>query len=246
MEAIITDHAWGRIEERVGMKRAAAQSLANHALKRGIRHVDTHGSLRQYLDGIWSVNRTANNIRVHGEFIYIFDKNVLVTMWRTPEDLRKITFKIKKKEETKMLQNQQAFNPVIKTTVPPVQAGTTNATLTKPTTLVIKPAKDVKVDVVNLFKAIEHETKLSRVDLAKKLNMSINPLNEIFEGKSKKIGPFLEGFMKLVPEICEAYQKVHHNYTENVQKNAIKREKMEQLMSIKAQVAKLEKELQAM
>ena len=81
----MTRHADKRIRSRVGVPRSAVKKLADKALSDGVRREDTQGSLRRYLDALYYYNRSANNIRVWSEKVYIFNDRTLITVLDLPQ-----------------------------------------------------------------------------------------------------------------------------------------------------------------
>ena len=93
MEIIITQHAYDRIKERMGLNKAAAERLAHKALNCGIQHGDTKGMLHKYISG--QLHRNPHKgaaVRLYGEFAYAFiqegEKMLLLTIFQIPRNLR--------------------------------------------------------------------------------------------------------------------------------------------------------------
>lgn len=84
----VTNHAEDRLRERAGFNRKAAARMAQRALSRGLKHRDAVGRLRSYLDGLFLAHGTANNMRVYGEFVYLFKADTLITVLSLPRELR--------------------------------------------------------------------------------------------------------------------------------------------------------------
>jgi len=78
--AFITDHARRRLKERVGLPKRAMQRMADRALQEGQCHRDARGRARRYLDRLYLKEETANQIRVHGAFVYLFEDRRLITV----------------------------------------------------------------------------------------------------------------------------------------------------------------------
>ena len=68
-------------------------------MERGLRREDTHGSFRRYLDYLYHYNRSANNIRVWAEKVYIFSDNSLVTVLNLPPRYRNAANNIQRSKE---------------------------------------------------------------------------------------------------------------------------------------------------
>lgn len=101
--AVVTNHAVKRIRERVGVNKRATENLARKALKDGLSHKDLSGNLRRYVDSVFFRSRTANNLKVLHDKVYIFKNNVLITVISLPQNLAKVALKIKnrRKEDLK-------------------------------------------------------------------------------------------------------------------------------------------------
>ena len=102
MTAILTYHGEDRIMEREGLNKKSVQKIANKALKDGIKHSDTVGSLKRFLDKLYLAHKNANNIRILNRKVYLFHKefdgrNVLITVINLPYKYHKTVDKIKNK-----------------------------------------------------------------------------------------------------------------------------------------------------
>lgn len=89
MESVITSHAEKRLRKRVGLNKSSLQKIADKALKYGISHSETSGSLRRYIDKLYLSERNANNIRIYGEHVYLFRGNTLITVFGLPSKFHK-------------------------------------------------------------------------------------------------------------------------------------------------------------
>lgn len=87
---IITEHAYHRAKERLGFDKHAIEKIADKAFSEGIKHGKAKGRLRKYIDSIFFQYRTANNIRVYGENIFLFNGNTLITVYQLPQNLKKL------------------------------------------------------------------------------------------------------------------------------------------------------------
>lgn len=88
MTARITAHANDRGKERLGLNRAALLRTAEIALSEGFTHAQTTGQLKRYLDLLYLSERTANNLRIHGEQVFVFAGETLITVHQVPNNLR--------------------------------------------------------------------------------------------------------------------------------------------------------------
>jgi len=99
----VTNHGKDRMRKRCGINAKAVKRLAKIAYRKGLSIEDTKGSLNGYLQSLYYYNRTANNIRLYGEQVYIFCDDTLVTVLNTPQRYKKLINKLmrKKKHEEK-------------------------------------------------------------------------------------------------------------------------------------------------
>lgn len=88
MTAHITAHANDRGKERLGLNKAALQRTAEIALREGFTHAEATGQLKRYLDRLFLSERTANNLRIHGEQVFVFHSETLITVHQVPNNLR--------------------------------------------------------------------------------------------------------------------------------------------------------------
>lgn len=94
----VTNHAAQRTKERVGLPKRSAEKNAQKALANGIRHCETRGSLHRYITSLYWKQQTANNIRIYCNNVYIFNNEVLITVFPLPQKYRSTVQKIKGKE----------------------------------------------------------------------------------------------------------------------------------------------------
>lgn len=85
----ITKHAYKRAKERCGINKKSLDRVLQIALTKGLKHTDATGNLRKYIDHEYRKYKIANNMRVHGEFLFICSQNVLITVVRLPHNLLK-------------------------------------------------------------------------------------------------------------------------------------------------------------
>ena len=86
----ITEHAYERAKERFSLNKAALERFANSAYKNGIKQSDTVGQLKKYIAKLWHKYKTANNIRIYGEIIFIFCDNRLITLYHIPNEFKRV------------------------------------------------------------------------------------------------------------------------------------------------------------
>lgn len=90
----VTDHAAKRTKQRAGLPKSVTTKNAERALQNGIRHEETKGALRRYLDGVYLKRETANNIRIYCNNVYLFHNEMLITLYPLPPEFRKIATKL--------------------------------------------------------------------------------------------------------------------------------------------------------
>ncbi len=96
--AYVTKHAERRTKERLGLPKRVSAKNAEKALQEGVRHKDTKGGLRCYIEALYWKNQTANNIRVYCNNVYIFHDDVLITLFSLPQKYRKAAEKLWKEQ----------------------------------------------------------------------------------------------------------------------------------------------------
>ena len=67
----VTNHAARRTKERLGLPKKLSHKNAENALRYGIRHSDTSGSLNRYISALYWKHETANNVRIYCNNVYI-------------------------------------------------------------------------------------------------------------------------------------------------------------------------------
>jgi hypothetical protein len=85
----ITVHARDRARERFSMEEQSLARLAERAWYMGISLRQSKGRLRRYFDTLWESYGKADNIRLYGQYVFIFSGQVLLTLWHLPVEYRK-------------------------------------------------------------------------------------------------------------------------------------------------------------
>lgn len=98
-DAVVTNHANKRIRERIGVNKKSTDALATKALGEGLSHNELKGGLKKYVDGLYFRSKTANNLKVLHDKVYIFKDNVLITVITLPHNLARISNQIMKKRK---------------------------------------------------------------------------------------------------------------------------------------------------
>ena len=89
----VTDHAYHMAKERLSMNRVSFEKLSEKAYLLGVNHSEVAGNLKRYIDKKFLSQRSANNIRIYGENIFIFSKQTLITVYQIPLNLKKSALK---------------------------------------------------------------------------------------------------------------------------------------------------------
>lgn len=96
MNVIVKNHAKDRIHERMGLPKSISEKIAQKALEQGLKHSDTVGNLRRYLDYIYFSHENANGMRIYNNKLFIFHGSVLITVMDLPSKYFKTIESIKK------------------------------------------------------------------------------------------------------------------------------------------------------
>ena len=108
----VTLHAGKRIRERMGVKKKSIQTISDRAYLKGLNHNETAGHLKRYIDKLYFRSKTANNIKVFAEKIYLFNEKTLITVVPLPTSLKRIANKLaqsKKLTQDKIGPKQPTF-----------------------------------------------------------------------------------------------------------------------------------------
>ena len=92
----LTKHSISRLEQRCGVSRKNASTVAKRAFKRGITHAETHGNLHRFLDTLYLSQKKGTNMRIYGNAVYIFKEDVLITVINIPRNLMEDVKELKK------------------------------------------------------------------------------------------------------------------------------------------------------
>jgi hypothetical protein len=101
LSTVITKHAKQRTKDRCGISKKISKKIADKALEKGIKHSDTTGSLKRYLDKIYLAQHNANNLRIYMEKIFLFhnnsQENIELSIFNLPQKYKKTIIDIKNK-----------------------------------------------------------------------------------------------------------------------------------------------------
>lgn len=84
---VVTRHAEKRIRERLGIRKRRVQEHAEKVFRLGVPRREVAGKLHRFLKKEYHV-ADANNIRVFGLFVYVFDGATLITVFDVPQKMR--------------------------------------------------------------------------------------------------------------------------------------------------------------
>lgn len=95
--AKITKHAYDRAKERMSISHHALDRMAGLVLDHGVKKDDTRGMLNGYLNQFSGLGGTANDTRVYGEYVYVFEQETLITVYQLPNALRRYLRLVRKR-----------------------------------------------------------------------------------------------------------------------------------------------------
>ena len=85
----ISNHAYKRARQRISWNRNALNRMTVLAYTCGIRRYQLKGRLKHFINDQMAGYDKPSVIRIHGEIMYIFRHQTLVTLYQLPSDLRK-------------------------------------------------------------------------------------------------------------------------------------------------------------
>lgn len=98
----ITKHAYKRMKERCGYNKVSCQRMAERAFSKGVSQSDVSGRLDRYFSQLYCYDYSANNLRIYGEFVYVFSNYNLVTVMPLPNELKESVKKTMKAKESSL------------------------------------------------------------------------------------------------------------------------------------------------
>ncbi len=94
----ISTHAKKRMKKRLGLPKKALLKMAQKVFDEGIRHKDLKGKAKKYCDYLFLSYETANNIRIYGEYVYLFGhNNCMITTFEIPQQHKRLFMTIQKR-----------------------------------------------------------------------------------------------------------------------------------------------------
>ena len=85
-----TVHGEKRIHERITENKADAKANSLHAYRHGIKHSETFGPLRKWLDAKYLGNKKGSQMRLYTDRLYVFERNVLITVYDLPDEMKEV------------------------------------------------------------------------------------------------------------------------------------------------------------
>ena len=84
MEIMVTKHGEKRMRKRVGINKHSVCRMAEIVYEKGTRYCETKGRIHKYLEEVGNRNQLGNELVVHGNNLYIYRDNWLITVWALP------------------------------------------------------------------------------------------------------------------------------------------------------------------
>jgi len=84
MEITVTRHGEKRMRKRCGINKHSVCRMAGIVYENGIRFCETRGRIHRYLEEVDNRNEEDNELIVHGNNLYIYRDNCLITVWPLP------------------------------------------------------------------------------------------------------------------------------------------------------------------
>ena len=103
MEISLSKHAEKRMKERLNLNKQAATRMANKAYEQGINGNIKNGSLKKYIDSKIKEGKINEytEVKIYGDYVYIFDDGLLITVFIVPKNLKERANKTQKKVSRK-------------------------------------------------------------------------------------------------------------------------------------------------
>jgi hypothetical protein len=107
---VVSDHAYIRIKQRMGLGHGAANKIAETAFEEGISHSETTGRLNKYISGqMVQYPKQGLCVKIYGEMVYFFGSTrktetgecfaVLVTVIYIPNNLKNSALGLQKRKK---------------------------------------------------------------------------------------------------------------------------------------------------
>ena len=101
MNIEISNHAFDRMHERLGLNKKAIIRMVEKAYKLGLTHNQASGNLYKYISQQHNLYKHKGScIKIYGENVFIFnqqvDKIILVTVFQLPNNLKSLALTLQK------------------------------------------------------------------------------------------------------------------------------------------------------
>ncbi len=96
----MTFHGNFRLRTRLRINKKSFKRIKRLALKQGLTHAEAKGKLNKYYDHLYLRFRTANNVRLYSNHVWIFAGNSLITIYAIPQALSRLAKKALQKKQT--------------------------------------------------------------------------------------------------------------------------------------------------
>lgn len=94
----VTEHAKGRMKERMGLPKKSLDKVAQKAIERGITHAQATGQLKKYMDGVFLSHNNASEMRIYNQKMFVFTSDfTLITVFKVPTSLLPAVNKVSKR-----------------------------------------------------------------------------------------------------------------------------------------------------
>ena len=90
---IVTKHARERIRKRIGIPNKVVERKAIKAFYLGSRVNEACGALNKFMSRCNDFDRWNHYCVVYGNFMYIFHRNILITVYGVPSEIRHMRLK---------------------------------------------------------------------------------------------------------------------------------------------------------
>lgn len=94
MDIQITQHAFDRAKERSSWSESVLERMAQRAYTDGFEPKNMKARLKRFVDS--KTIKHHSTVYLHGEVLYFFKQNLLVTLYQIPNDLKGHLKKLKK------------------------------------------------------------------------------------------------------------------------------------------------------
>lgn len=97
----ITHHAYKRAKKRCGLKKKSLYRIATKAFENGLSLDDLNGGLYVWAAGVYCIKHVNPVLRIYGEYLFIIDNYVLITIYSIPNEFKKTVRDIMDKKRNK-------------------------------------------------------------------------------------------------------------------------------------------------